>query len=376
MINRIITLTVLAIWLSGSMINFENAYSAKPIIIFDKPSYSPFATAKILIVDPASNTDRDQSNFVQAVVYTKSNVGNVFTFTELSPDAGVFETLIRLTPNQNEWPADLVVQRDDTVFVDFSSEGGSTTSGVGIDFNSSMVVFDRVQYNTEQAKVFVLDIEENKVSNAIDTVELMVWSTSDVKGLKLTLKEIGTNIGIFEGTLSFTKDQSSGTALKVTSADVITAKYTDKTLPPPAKKDETKVETKDLFAAALIGQKNIEPDIRPATGPEIVDQLGNALASIQLGQVAIIQDNVMNKQNTNQKFAYIVLIKDNDGITVSLSWITGELQPSVTFKASQSWVPEQAGEYTVEVFVWESIENPVPLAPSKSVPVTVTHPLE
>lgn len=379
----ILLLTVLAIGLPYMMMPYEAAYSDKPIIIFDKPAYSPFASVKILIVDPASNHDRDQKDTVQAVVYTKSNVGNLFEFTEVSPDAGVFQTIVTLTPDQKEWPADLVVHKGDSLYVQFNSESGSSTSSITIDFNTSFVMFDKVQYGLDdKVRIFVLDSEENKIPSAIDTVELMVWSTTDIKGLKITLKEIGTDIGIFTGTLSFTEDRlSSGNMLKVTSNDVITAKYTDKTLPPPAKKpDVPQAEVKDLFGAALVGQKKapaeVKPEIKPSSGPEIVDQFGNPVKDVKLGQVVIIQDNVVNKQNTNQKFAYIVLIKDKDGITVSLSWIMGEVPPSSTFKASQSWIPAEVGEYSVAIFLWESINNPVVLAPQKTAAITVTHPLE
>jgi len=138
---------------------------------------------------------------------------------------------------------------------------------------------------------------------------------------------------------------------------------------------------KDLFAAALVGNKkaqidSAQIDSKLPSGPEIVDQLGNPVTDVQPGQVIIIQDNVVNKQNTSQEFAYIVLIKDHDGITVSLSWITGEVPPSSTFKASQSWIPEETGEYNVVIFLWQSINNPVVLAPQKTATISVAHILE
>jgi len=378
MIKHILLLTILAIWLTDTMITFEDAYSAKPLIIFDKSAYNPFATAKILIVDPASNLDREKIDTAQAVVYTKSNVGNVFKFTEVAPDAGVFETLVRLTPDQNEWPADLVVQRNDVLFVEFSSEGGSSTASVNLDFSTSLITFDKVQYAPDEVvKIFVLDTGENKLTNAIDTVEITVWSTTDIKGSKLTLKEVSTDIGVFAGTLSLVKDQSSSSImLKVTSSDVITARYTDKTLPPPAKQTEPQAQTKDLLAAALVGPKKPQVEFTPPSEPEIVDQFGNPVTDAQLGQVLIVQDTVVNKQDTSQKFVYIVLIKDRDGITVSLSWLTGELPPSVAFKAGQSWIPEVEGKYSIEIFVWQSFENPVALAPPKSLTIAVRHPLQ
>ena len=378
MLKRILLLTVLVIWLAPIMIPSEDAYSAKPLIIFDKPAYNPFDTVKILIVDPASNRDIKQNDVVQAVVYTKSNVGNVFDFTEVAPNAGVFETLVTLTPNQNVWPGDLVVQRGDVLFVQFSSESEPSASSVDIDFSTSLVVFDKINYAIDDpVKILVLDTGENKLPNAIDTVELMVWSTVDIKGLKLTLNEIGTDSGIFTGTLSLTKDKpTSGNILKSTNPDIITAKYKDRTLPPQAEQEQSSTGVIDLFASALVGNKKTQIDFKPPSGPEIVDQFGNPVTDVQLEQMIIIQDNLVNSQDTNQKFAYIVLIKDHDGITVLLSWITGELSPSSTFKAGQSWIPEETGEYTIATFLWQSIENPVALAPQKTVTIIVTHPLE
>ncbi len=377
MLKRILILTVLVIWLTHITIPFEDAYSAKPLIIFDKPAYNPFATVKILIVDPAANHNSEKNEVINAVVYTKANVGNTFEFTEVAPDAGVFGTLVRLTPDQNKWPGDLAVQSGDELFVQYNSESGSSMASIHIDFSTSLVMFDKVQYAIgDKARIFVLDSNANVVSNAIDTVEVAVWSTADVKGLKLTLKEINANIGIFTGTLSLAKDQpSSGNTLKVMDNDVITAKFTDAPPPNPAKAG-SQAETKDLFAAALVGQKKALVEFKQPSGPQIVDQSGNPVADVHLGQVIAIQDNVVNNKDTSQKFAYIVLIKDRDGITVSLSWITGEVPPSNTFKAAQSWIPEEAGEFSISTFLWESIDNPVALAPEKTVTITVTHPFK
>jgi len=377
MLKHILIFTVLAFSLANVMIPLEEAYSAKPLIIFDKPVYNPFATEKILIVDPESNKDKGQIESVQAVVYTKSNVGNIFEFVEVAPDAGVFQALIRLTPDNDEWAGDLVVQRDDELFVQFNSESGSSTNSVKIDFSTSLLMFDKVQYGIlDTVKIFVLDLDANKLTSAIDTIEVMIWSTTDIKGLKVTLREVSTDIGVFTGIMSLTKEiVSSNPVLKVSNTDVITAKYTEKTLPPRSNPEEPP-EINDMFAAALVGQKRIQTELRPPSEPEIVDLFGNPIKDAQLSQVMIIQDDVANVQDTNQKFVYIVLIKDKDGITISLSWLTGELPASSTFKAGQSWVPEQTGEYFIETFLWQSIDNPVPLAPPKTMSITITHPFE
>lgn len=92
-----------------------------------------------------------------------------------------------------------------------------------------------------------------------------------------------------------------------------------------------------------------------------VDQTGRMLNEIFTGQQVLLQADVRNNLDERQPFAYLVLIKDANGITVSLSWITGTLPPSETLSAAQSWVPEEAGRFTVEVFLWESVATPVPL---------------
>ncbi len=92
-----------------------------------------------------------------------------------------------------------------------------------------------------------------------------------------------------------------------------------------------------------------------------VDQSGKPLTEVFTGQQVLVQADVRNNLEEKQPFAYLVLIKDADGITVSLSWITGTLPASETLSAAQSWVPDEAGRFTIEVFLWESVSNPVPL---------------
>lgn len=78
-------------------------------------------------------------------------------------------------------------------------------------------------------------------------------------------------------------------------------------------------------------------------------------------QVMIVAD-LSNGQDRDQKFAYIVQIQNESNIVVSLSWLTGQLAPYQTFSPAQSWTPTESGTYTVQIFVWESIDNPTALS--------------
>ncbi|MEX0656525.1 MAG: hypothetical protein WD154_03135 [Nitrosopumilaceae archaeon] len=84
--------------------------------------------------------------------------------------------------------------------------------------------------------------------------------------------------------------------------------------------------------------------------------------TIQVDNQVMIVADLSNGQDRDQKFAYIVQIQNENNIVVSLSWLTGKLSPYQTFSPAQSWIPAQAGTYTVQIFVWESVDNPTPLS--------------
>ncbi len=74
-------------------------------------------------------------------------------------------------------------------------------------------------------------------------------------------------------------------------------------------------------------------------------------------QVMVVAD-LSNGQDRSQNFAYIVQIRDQNNLVISLSWLTGSLTPGQTFSPALSWTPTLSGMYTIEIFVWESIKNP------------------
>jgi hypothetical protein len=71
---------------------------------------------------------------------------------------------------------------------------------------------------------------------------------------------------------------------------------------------------------------------------------------------------IHNNQNYNQSFVFITQIKDQDGVVVSLSWILGELSSNQSLELSQSWIPTEFGNYTIETFVWNSLQDQTSLS--------------
>lgn len=95
---------------------------------------------------------------------------------------------------------------------------------------------------------------------------------------------------------------------------------------------------------------------------QLVDQQGNRLRNVSMGQQVMIQAAVTSNFDTNEEITYISQVKNADGVTVSLSWIRSTLSPGQTLELAISWLPSEAGQYTAEVFVWKDIREPEPLS--------------
>ncbi len=104
---------------------------------------------------------------------------------------------------------------------------------------------------------------------------------------------------------------------------------------------------------------------------QLIDQSGAALSRPSLGMQVLIQSNLANSLLTDQPFAYIVQIRDSAGATVMISWMTGTIGANKQFSVAQSWLADDKGDYTAEVFVWQSISNPVILSPALKMNFTV-----
>jgi hypothetical protein len=95
---------------------------------------------------------------------------------------------------------------------------------------------------------------------------------------------------------------------------------------------------------------------------EVVTEDSTSVSAAEVAKETVVQSEIKNENEQAQEFTYIVLIKDLDGITVSLSWTKGTLAPNQSLTMEQSWIPEISGEYTAEIFVWRSLNDPEALS--------------
>lgn len=104
---------------------------------------------------------------------------------------------------------------------------------------------------------------------------------------------------------------------------------------------------------------------------DVLDENGAFVTDPIVGQELFFQTSLGNMIDEAQTYAYFLQIKDEEGITVHLSWLTGTIEANGTIALSQAWVPEKAGTYYPEVVVWSSTDNPMPLSPWHSTSITI-----
>ena len=105
-----------------------------------------------------------------------------------------------------------------------------------------------------------------------------------------------------------------------------------------------------------------ESSTSTASQIEVVEKESESVSTAEVAEETVVESEIINTNAQPQEFTYIVLIKDSEGITASLTWAKGTLDPNQSLTMEQSWVPEALGDYVAEIFVWESFENPVPLS--------------
>jgi len=339
--------------------------------------YTPFDKVLIRIVSPDSNQDHNAIDTIMVLI-SSSFSQKEFELRETGLNTGIFEEDIRLSPNLLQFPGDIQTRRDDGLSVTFRIDSDTVvTQSIYINYHVGRAKFDKQSYGFgDQAKIIVEDRDMNRNPDTVDTVSARIWSNSDRGGLFVTLRETGASTGLFEEIVTFTRDDaSSGTRLKVSDGDTLTLKYSDSTLPPPAELKADGVETvevREIFANSMFGTGSSLQERILSSEPLLLNSAGESITEIFAGELLLIQSEITNNGNSKQSFVYIVQVKNSDGATVSLSWLTSELAVKDSFTATQSWLPLVSGHYMVETFVWDDLQNAVPLSTARSTAIQIS----
>ena len=404
-----ITLTYVDVGLSGEdtteddVLDVEayfNISNFGALIELDKAVYNWTDTVTFSITSPDHNTntageEQIGSGSLPIQVTTRSGKlctsgDKTYKALETGVDTGVFEGEVLLSGFAHQMSSDSTDRTASATSCGSTSTSGtlktaSQTDGISVsyEYNDATVVvasasiawnigeagFDSSAVSAGGSAVLtVVDADEN-LNNAItDSFTVDVYSDSDSGGFKLTMNETDEDTGVFEGTIYFTSDAAtSGTNLRVSEGDTVTAEYTDETLPEPY----TTSDDLTIAATTTVGTAFPPLERAPAANARVVDAFGSSVAEVSVDQQVQIAATVSNGQDKDQAFAYLVQVQDGDGVTVSLAWITGSLTAGQSMSPALSWTPDASGTYTATVFVWESVDNPTALSPTVSVDIDV-----
>lgn len=93
----------------------------------------------------------------------------------------------------------------------------------------------------------------------------------------------------------------------------------------------------------------------------------------KVGEQKKIAFTLTINQGIEQPSGYIIKVMNEEGFTDQVSWIVGNFQEDQEFRINQSWMPEEPGKYTVEIFVLgnydEGSSHPAPTPQSMIVNV-------
>ena len=370
-------------------------------IQFDKKIFSWTDRVYITVYAPDFNFDPNNIDTIGETQDDKVTVCTTghcipYKLSETNPDTGVFSGYVTLTGdpsvkdslgidgqgmnpsgkmstcNPTCGPRDgfLPSTGNDGVSVSFEYTRNQVVTGSAlIRWNNGVVSWLQPNYPPDgQGVLQITDPDMNINPDAIDKFDTSVWSDSDSSGTTITMTETDKNSGIFQGTVYFSTNlTSSGNRLHVSNGDTITGEYIDRTLPPPYS-PSSQIR---FLTTAIIGTNLPTSDRVPASNPRIVDSLGNVLNKVTVNQQIQIVSDLINRNDNKQPFAYLVQIQDGNGITLSLSWITGSLSPNQNISLSQSWTPTTTGTYNAQIFVWQGISEPIALSSPQALQIPV-----
>ncbi len=367
----ILTLIIIG---SGNYARISYANDSLPSIKLDKQAYTPFDIATITVYDKSKDIDPNAKDTVTVTVKGRNTI-NV-TLYETDNNSGVFIGTVKLTPNPLLYQGDVEVRRDDWLVVVYDTLVAYASE---IRYNEARLEFDReYYYDTNTAKITLYDPDADRDPYTRDKAIVYAWSDSDPTGVRIALDEKDVHTGVFEGFIKFSitnVEKHENNLLKVSDNDKIIARYIDDTLPKPSRLSSdgiTTVEMKFIDAHAIYGTGIPANERVYISEPKVVSQFGEDIRVLSIGSRLAIQSELFNKQPKEQRFVYIIQVIDNDGFVEHIAYISASMQAKSGAVVTQSWTPMKRGNYTIEVFVWDSLERPIALSWMKVIRVIVS----
>ena len=362
-------------------------------IFTDKPVYSWTDKIIISVNAPSWNSNSNQVNSIgesnshPIKISSGENFLKPYRLTETSSSSGIFSGEIILTGFLHDVDGDgnfdtnpktsgdgptngfLEVENNDSISISFEfADGVVLTESVPITWNMGVVQFTQdIFLINDSVELRVIDHDMNLNPETLDTITVDVFSDSDSGGIQVIATETSERSGDFIASIALSTSTSSGNRLYAIPGDSIFAKYDDHTLPKPySKSDEKSIQTSAIIDHSIPAINRIQ-----TTPISFSDSFGNPLTSyISESQMQIV-GTIENQIIFDQEFIYFFQIKNSANSVISLSWIQVKLSPNQILDISQSWIPTKSGNYILETYVWNSLNDLIPLSPPISTMIIV-----
>ncbi len=107
------------------------------------------------------------------------------------------------------------------------------------------------------------------------------------------------------------------------------------------------------------------------TSPKMVSTTGEQLGALHVGDQIGVESVITNHAASEKRFTYMVQVLNNKGQTEYFEGLSASILPNQSFTVSQSWIPKESGQYTVQTFVWDGLLLPTPVTKVMQTQVTV-----
>jgi hypothetical protein len=373
---------ILAPVFAESVPDYEKPFAP---IFTDKPVYSWTDKIIISINAPSWNSSPNQINSIgeseshPIKISSGENFLKPYRLTETLSNSGIFSGEIILTGFLHDVDGDgifdtnpktigngptngfLETKNHDSITISFEfADGIVLTESIPIMWTMGTIQFSNdIFFVDDSVEIRVMDPDMNLNPERIDAINIDVFSDSDSAGIEIVAIETSERSGDFITIITLSKDASSGNRLHVIPGDTIFAKYADYTLPKPfSKSDHQYVETFAMIDHSVPSINRIQ------TFPIFLsDSFGNPITSIISETQMHLVGKIENQIDYDQEFVYFFQIKNSDSTIISLSWIQGQLSPKQILDISQSWIPEKSDTYFLETYVWNSLNELIPMSP-------------
>ena len=321
-------------------------------------------------------------------IATSKGVLRNYALRETRESSGVFQGSITLTGFKNDvvghaspslgvtsgiGPDDglLSCSNEDILKVTFRNNEESVVEQALIQWTVGTIQWiDRVNPINNWAILRVIDPDESTDLYNPDTLAVRISSNSNTAGIMLNLKETSINSGIFQGKIYLSQSQSNEHSIHVSNGDSVKAEYIDKTLPKPHRiGDEVKVS-----AAIIVYDTYVKSiDRIKIRNPRIVDRNNRDLSLVVHGKEIWITCDLKNCMDCEQQFVCIVSSKDSTGMqTPPFTSQACRVLKRESITPSLKWIPDHPGVYSMDIFICESIDDPVPLSPPTNFEILVS----